>query len=263
MNKNIVITGSTKGIGLEMAKKFLEAGCNVTISGRKSAMNDELVLALNKYKDKYIYVQCDVKEKENLKKLWVASQKKWSTVDIWINNAGVNVPHKNIWETEICYTENVINTNILGMIYGSQIAAENMLKQKKGAIYSMEGLGSNNMWQIKTILYGTTKCALTYFMIGLAKELKDSGIIAGRLSPGMMLTDFITKGPEGENSEHLENNSFKKIFNILGDKPETVAEFFVPRILHNSKNGTRIAWLTNTKTALRFISAPFNKRKLI
>jgi len=244
MNKNIVITGSTKGIGLEMAKKFLEAGCKVTISGRKSVMNDELLQILNKYKDKYIYVQCDVKDKDNLQKLWDVSQKKWSTVDIWINNAGVNVPHKNVWETDICYTEN-------------------MLKQKSGAIYSMEGLGSNNMWQVKTILYGTTKCALTYFMIGLAKELKESGIIVGRLSPGMMLTDFITKGPEGEESLHLENNSFKKIFNILGDKPETVAEFFIPKILKNSKNGKRIAWLTNTKTMIRFISAPFHKRKLI
>jgi short-subunit dehydrogenase len=107
-------------------------------------------------------------------------------------------PYLFSWETGETYTENVIKTNIVGMIYGSQIAAAGMLKQGQGAIYSMEGLGSNNMIQPKTILYGTTKCALTYFMKGLARELDGTGIIAGRLSPGMMLTDFITKTPEGE-----------------------------------------------------------------
>jgi hypothetical protein len=63
------------------------------------------------------------------------------------------------------YTENIIKTNITGMIYGSQVAAAGMIKQGHGAIYSMEGLGSNNMIQPKTILYGTTKHALTYGVV--------------------------------------------------------------------------------------------------
>ena len=138
-----------------------------------------------------------------------------------------------------------------------------MLKQGYGAIYSMEGLGSNNMIQVKTILYGTTKCALTYFMKGLARELKGTGIIAGRLSPGMMLTDLITKTPDGEQSEVIADEKFKKVFNILADKPETVAKFFVPKILSNTKNGAQIAWLTNRKAAWRFMTAGFRKGRLI
>lgn len=262
-NKNVVITGSTNGIGLEMALEFLKAGCNVTISGRKSQISSALADKLKSYSNKYIYIQCDVRILADIKSLWNLSCKRWSTIDIWINNAGVNVPYRNIWETESCYLENVINTNILGMIYGSQTAAENMLKQKHGAIYSMEGLGSNNMWQLKTILYGTTKHALTYFMEGLAKELKDTGVIAGRLYPGMMLTDFITKGPDGNRSENMENISFKKIFNILGDTPSTVARSLVPRILMNRKNNVRISWLTSSKIIVRFIFAPFSKRKIL
>jgi short-subunit dehydrogenase len=149
------------------------------------------------------------------------------------------------------------------MIYGSQIAAAEMLKQGHGAIYSMEGLGSNNMIQVKTILYGTTKCALTYFMKGLAKELDGTGIIAGRLSPGMMLTDFITKTPDGQQSEVISDKNFKKIFNILADKPETVAQFFIPKILSNTKNDVRITWLTNRKAAWRFFTAGLRKGRLI
>lgn len=261
--KNVVITGSTRGIGLSMAKEFLAAGCNVTLSGRGDVLGGIAQKELSPYQGKYIFIPCNVQIKESLQNLWDASLQQWDVIDIWINNAGQNTPHKFSWETGATYTENVIRTNILGMIYGSQIAAEGMLKQGRGAIYSMEGLGSNNMIQIKTILYGTTKSALTYFMKGLARELEGTDVIAGRLSPGMMLTDFITKTPDGDQSEVILDEKFRKIFNILADKPETVARFFVPKMLHNTKNDVQIAWLTNRKAAWRFMTAGFRKDKML
>ncbi|MDD4801920.1 MAG: SDR family NAD(P)-dependent oxidoreductase [Syntrophomonas sp.] len=261
--KNVVITGSTRGIGFCMAKEFLQAGCNVTLSGRGQILPESNHNELKSLETKYIYIQCDVQEKASLQNLWDASITRWGSVDIWINNAGQNTPYLFSWETGEKYTANVIKTNVAGMIYGSQIAAAGMLKQRQGAIYSMEGLGSNNMIQPKTILYGTTKCALTYFMKGLARELDGTGIIAGRLSPGMMLTNFITKTPDGEQSEVISEERFKKIFNILADKPETVAKFFVPKILSNTKNDVQINWMTNRKAAWRFITARFRKEKLI
>jgi short-subunit dehydrogenase len=100
-------------------------------------------------------------------------------------------------------------------------------------------------------------------MKGLAKELEGTGIIAGRLSPGMMLTDFITKDPDGDPSEVVEDLRFKKVFNTLADKPETVAQFFVPRMLANTKNNVQITWLTNTKAAWRFMTMGRRKDRLI
>lgn len=261
--KNVVITGSTRGIGFCMAKEFLKAGCKVTLSGRGESLSIEAQNELQAYKENYIYVPCNVQKKADLNKLWQASATNWGTIDIWINNAGQNAPHAYIWETGESSIENIIQTNLTGIIFGSQAAVEGMLLQKYGAIYSMEGLGSNNMIVPKTILYGTTKRALTYFMNGLAKELKGTGIIAGRLSPGMMLTDFITKTPGGEASEVVSDERFKKVFNTLADRPETVAAFFVPRMLANTRNNCQITWLTGTKAALRFMTAPFRKRKLL
>jgi short-subunit dehydrogenase len=115
----------------------------------------------------------------------------------------------------------------------------------------------------KTIIYGTTKRALTYFMKGLAKELRGTNVIAGRLSPGMLLTDFITKSPDGEEAAVFKNERFKKVFNILADKSETVADFFIPKILSNTKNNKHIMWLTGLKATCRFIRAPFRKGRLI
>ncbi|MGI6451780.1 MAG: SDR family NAD(P)-dependent oxidoreductase [Desulfitobacteriia bacterium] len=261
--KNVVITGSTRGIGLAMAIEFLRTGCNVTLSGRGETLAGATLQDLSPFEGKYIYVQCNVQEKASLQSLWDASWKQWGGVDIWINNAGQNTPYMFSWETGETYIDNLVKTNISGMIYGSQIAAAGMLKQGHGAIYSMEGLGSNNMIQPKTILYGTTKCALTYFMKGLARELDGTGIVAGRLSPGMMLTDFITKTPDGEQSEVISDEKFKKIFNILADKPETVAKFFVPKMLSNTKNDVQFKWLTNRKAAWRFMTGSFRKDRLI
>lgn len=97
----------------------------------------------------------------------------------------------------------------------------------------------------------------------MAKELKDTSVLAIRLSPGMMLTDFITKTPDGDESQVLKDKWFISIFNTLADKPETVAKFLISRILSSTKNNWHIVWLTNMKVMWRFISAPFIKRKLI
>lgn len=261
--QNIVITGSTRGIGLAMAIAFLKKGCQVTLSGRGEELAPSVKEQLKEFEKSCHYVCCDVTKKDSVENLFEESKKKWGSVEIWINNAGRNTPHVFSWETGKEYTDSVILTNLLGMVYGSQVAAKGMLLQGHGAIYSMEGLGSNKMIQVKTILYGTTKSALTYFMNGLAKELEGTGVIAGRLSPGMMLTDFITKMPNGGTAELLQNKEFKRIFNILADKPETVAEFFIPRILTNRKNNARITWLTGRKSAWRFMQAPFRKNRLI
>ncbi len=260
--KNIVITGSSRGIGLAMAKAFLKAGCNVTLSGRYEA-NPSLMDELKEYSTQIQYVSCNVQDIGQLERLWEKAFEHWGSVDCWINNAGQNAPHLLIHETNASDTHAVIATNITGMIYGSQVATRNMLKQGHGQIWNMEGLGSNNMIQVKTVLYGTTKHALTYFTKGLAKELQGTPVLIGRLSPGMMLTDFITKAPDGQTSEVLQSKNFQFIFNNLGDLPETVADFFVPKILSNTKNDAHLVWLSNMKAGWRLLSSPLKKRKLI
>lgn len=261
--KNVVITGSTRGLGLEMAKEFLKAGCNVTISGSKPESFDNAKEELKGFENRFIYIPCNVRSIAEIRSLWLKSVEKWGSIDIWINNAGQNCPREFLWDTPDAYIDAVVDTNIKGAMYGSKIAVENMLKQGHGQIWNMEGLGSNAMIIPQTILYGTSKCALTYFTRGMAKELKNSPVRIGRLSPGMMLTEFITKSPTGEISPVTQEHQFKKIFNTLGDLPETVAKFFVPRILSNTKQNAHLVWLTNMKSAKRFMIAPFNKRDLL
>jgi NAD(P)-dependent dehydrogenase (short-subunit alcohol dehydrogenase family) len=260
--KRVVITGSTRGIGLAMAVEFLRAGCRVMLSGRGDTLPEAAKAALAPYVENYAYFPCNVQQKKSLQALWNAFREMG-------RNRHLDQQCRTEHASPLCVgngrtvVENLIRTNLTGMIFGSQIAAAEMKKQGHGAIYSMEGLGSNNMIQKKTILYGTTKRALTYFMKGIARELEGTGVIAGRLSPGMMLTDFITKTPDGETSALLLDKQFRKVFNTLADTPETVAAFLVPRMLHNTRNDVQIAWLTNGKAAWRFMTSGFRKDRLI
>lgn len=260
---NVVITGSTRGLGVCMAIDFLKAGCNVTISGRSETSFGHLTRLAEDYKGRVLFVPCDVRSEKEVENLWSKSYQQWGSVDIWINNAGVTSPAEFVYETTSNYVDDLIDTNVKGMIYGSQIAAKNMLVQGHGQIWNMEGYGSNNMISTKMILYGTSKHALTYFTKGLAKELAGSAVLAGRLWPTMMATDFILKREDGSAAPSLKDPRFVRIFNILGDKPETVSRFFVPRILANKKNNKRIAWLTYRRIIVRFILSPIRKRKII
>lgn len=261
--KNVIITGSTRGIGFAMAKEFLKRGNQVTLSGRYPTLSKTVEDQIDDYSGQFTYYSCDVRNKDELQHLWDNSVQRWGKVDIWINNAGVNSPHDALYNIEKNFTDDLVNTNIFGVIYGSQVAAKEMIKQGFGAIYNMEGLGSNNMIQSNTVLYGTSKHALTYFTKGLSKELKGTPVIAGRLSPGMMLTDFITKTPDGRKAAIEEDKSFQKIFNVLADKPETVAPFLVENMLNNTKNNAHFVWLSNGKVIIRFISSLFKSRKIV
>ena len=81
-------------------------------------------------------------------------------------------------------------------------------------------------------------------------------------SEGKILTAIcnVSKYDEIENLMKETLNAFERVYNILGDRPETVAEFFVDNILKNKKNGIKINWLTNRKAFYRFLTAGFNKR---
>ena len=110
-------------------------------------------------------------------------------------------------------------------------------------------------------MYGTCKRAVTHFTCALAKELEErhSKVKAGRLAPGIMITDFIDGALGGKQKIDLPEKT-KKVYNILGDLPEDTAEFLVKKMIANTANNVRINRLTNGRAAFRFMTAGFNKR---
>ncbi len=260
--KTVVITGSARGLGLNLAKFFREYNYNVVISDLKeeNLLTAEEELKTIKSEGKVAHKVCDVSKISDLEDLMKFAKKEFEQVDIWINNAGVNQPQKSIWELEEREINMIVDVDLKGTVYGSQVAMEEMSKQHSGAIYNIEGYGSNDAHMLGLNMYGTSKRAVTYFTEGLAQEAeeKNTGVIVGKLSPGIMITDFTTHSLGNDKMELAEKT--KKVYNILGDKPEVVAKFLVDRMVTNTKNNVKINWLTNTKAFTRFLMAPFNKR---
>ena len=261
--ETVVITGSARGLGFEMAKKFRAYDFNVVISD----LNEENLLSAKKEieeiksKGKVLYKVCDVSKYEDLENLIEYAEAELNSVDIWINNAGVNQPMKAMWELDKEEIDKIIEVDLKGTIHGSLIAMKKMSKVGKGAIYNVEGYGSNNAHMLGLNMYGTNKRAITHFTEGLAKESeeKKTGVLVGRLSPGIMITDFTTHAFVDKVIDLPEKT--KNIYNILGDTPDVVAKFLVEKMVkNNKKNNVKFEWLTNKKAFLRFMTAGFNKR---
>ena len=253
---NIVITGGTRGIGFALAKQFLLLNNSVVISGTKT---ESVELALDKLKSERVFGRkCLVENYIEVENLYSFAKQKMGKVDIWINNAGINQPGKIFSEMETNEYQKVIDVDIVGLMNGTNVALNQMQKQGHGFIYNMEGLGSDGRIMPGSIVYGMTKRAVRYFTLGVAKEAKETCVKIGRLSPGMVLTEFLLKGLEEDTPENI---STKKIFNILADKPETVTAFLSKKILKNTKDNSYIAWLTTPKIIFRFLFAFKRKNK--
>ena len=261
--KTVVITGSARGLGFEMAKVFKKNNVNIVISDLNQDNLNKAKIELDniKSKSKVETCVCNVTKEEDIKNLIEYSKKEFQNIDIWINNAGVNQPDKAIWELSTEEINMVFDVDLKGTVIASKYIMKEMIKQKNGAIYNVEGYGSNDAKMLGLSIYGTSKRAITYFTEALAKEneVKNTGIIVGKLSPGIMITDFIQTALGNKDKINLSEKT-KKVYNILGDYPDIVANFLVTEMLKNEKNNAKIEWLTNKKAAWRFMTSTFNKR---
>ena len=260
--KTIVITGSSKGIGFGLAENFLKLGHQVVLNGRGEDSLDRAIMTLadNHPRQRIAGITGDMGIYNQVIDLWDFAVERFKDVDIWINNAGTAQAQAAFWELEPELIEDLVQTNIIGAMYGARVALAGFQNQGWGAFYNMEGLGSDGRRVEGLTLYGTSKRALNYLTNSLAAEVKDTEIIVGAISPGMVLTDLILKRYRGRPWEEWE--SARRIFNILADHVETVTPYLAERVLKNSKNGARIQWLTPKKVFWRFLTAGFSKRDL-
>lgn len=259
--KSIIITGSTRGIGLGLADAFLARGQAVTVNGRtpQSVQTALETLAKKHGRDCLHGFAADVSDLSQMEALWTSAQNRFGTVDIWINNAGLGHDMKPMWELSPEAVQDVVNANILGTLNGSRVAIQRMQKQGHGQLYNMLGHGSRGKTRPGMTVYGTSKAAVKYLTDALIEEAGDTAVHICTLSPGMVITEMITDRFE---ADPAVAERAKRVMNILADRVETVAPWLADQILADNKTGTHIRWLTPPKIMWRFLTAPFQKRDL-
>jgi len=259
--KTVVVTGSTRGIGRGLVEEFLKRGCRVAVSGRSQSPVDEVVTELSGLYGAANVTghACEISSEVDLQGLWDTAVAAFGGVDVWINNAGISIARKPLHEQSAQSLQDIVSTNLFGALLACKVAIGNMHTQGHGQVWNMEGFGSTGQKAPGMVAYGATKRAVNYINACLQKEVVDTPVQVCTLSPGMVVTDLLVGDYDLQSDEWQKA---KKIFNILGDKVETVTPFLVDGILSADKTGAKVAWLTTPKAFKRFMTAAFNKRDL-
>lgn len=258
---NVVITGSTKGIGRGLAEQFVRRGHNLVVSSRQSADVEKTVASLGSIGPGKVCGQnCDVAKRADLQSLWDRCSREYGRVDIWINNAGRAISRFEVANTPEDLIEVMVDSNLKGVIYGSQVAMCGFRVQDAGALYNMLGGSFDGKRLTPTMgVYSATKAAIWQLTRYLIAENENPGIIIGAINPGLLITENFFS--EQKELTPAEWKKFRPLMNILGDHVETSTPWLVEQILGNRKSGRRIAWMTTGKILGRFIAARVFGRK--
>ncbi|CAA0831461.1 Chlorophyll(ide) b reductase NOL- chloroplastic [Striga hermonthica] len=254
---NVLITGSSKGIGYALAKEFLKAGDNVIICSRsdervKSATES---LQVETGKQHVWGIKCDVREGDDVKNLVSFAQNQLKYIDIWINNAGSNAYcYKPLMEASDEDLIEVVSTNTLGLMICCREAINMMQTQSRGGhIFNIDGAGSDGRPTPRFAAYGATKRSVVHLTKSLQAELRMQdvkNVIVHNLSPGMVTTDLLMSGANTKQA--------KFFINVLAEPAEVVAQYLVPNIRSVPTSGsakpTYIRFLTGLKAYSQIFS---------
>ncbi len=248
--KTAVITGSTKGVGLAMAREFQRKGLKVVVCGRTQSAVDEALAALGGGPD-VVGRATDVTEPAQLQALWDLGVSEFGRVDLWVNNAGVAHTTKPVVDTDEQDVRTMVATNMLGTIFGSQVAVRGFLAQGGGRLFNVLGGGSDGRIRPGMGVYSATKRGLDMFTRALTKETKESGIVVGQVRPGILISDGwlreAQRAPEQVSSQ-------RRMLNVLADHVDDVAPYLVQEMLGADRTGAEISWLTTGRLMKRFMT---------
>tara|TARA_Y100001960_G_C14524069_1_gene752825 strand:+ start:128 stop:868 length:741 start_codon:yes stop_codon:yes gene_type:complete len=210
-NKTAIITGSSRGIGKEIACLLYENGANVILLSRNT---ENLKTAFNSFKVKknqFIkYYSLDISNNNDVQDTFKKIINEHKNIDILVNNAGITADNLLLKMKDSDWND-VINTNLNGCYYCCKAVIKTMLKQKNGNIINISSVigqtgnkGQANYAASKSGIYGLTK--------SLAKELGSRGIRVNAVNPGYIKTNM-TDNLEN-NAEYLNNIPLKRYGNV-------------------------------------------------
>ena len=197
MEKVVIITGASRGIGREIAKRLAKKGLKVIANYNKSEKKAEkMKFELGQEKISIDIVKADVSKREDVKKLVKYTLDKYNKIDVLINNAGISEYKLFTEETDKDWNK-IINTNLYSAFAMSQEVIPNMVHNKSGLIINI-----SSAWGVVggslEVVYSISKAGMDGMTKALAKELGPSNIRVNSIAPGMIYTKMNEKFTEEE-----------------------------------------------------------------
>lgn len=189
MNKIVLITGATSGIGLGCARKFAENGDKVILTGRNEQRLTEIWKELTDQGAEVLTLAFDVRDREKAKKYIDDLPEEWKQIDVLVNNAGLALGLEPEYEGNLDDWETMIDTNIKGLLLMTRLIVPGMVERNSGHIINIGSVAGDAAYAGGNV-YCATKAAVKALTDGLRIDVANTAIRVTNLKPGLVETNF-------------------------------------------------------------------------
>lgn len=189
VNKVVLVTGASSGIGAATAHAFAKAGARLVLGARRAEPGEALALELREAGAQALFVQTDVTREEDVKRLVGAALERHGRIDAAFNNAGTDGTFTPFDEQTNAIYDEVMNTNVKGLFWSMKYEVAAMLAQGGGAIVNNSSMGAIIGFQ-QAAVYVASKHAVMGLTKTAALEYFPRGIRINAVNPGLIDTPF-------------------------------------------------------------------------
>lgn len=198
-SKIVLITGASSGIGLACANRFAGEGAKLIVAARRKDRLLELTQNLKKeHRIESYIIELDVRNKGAVEKTLNSLPAEWKEIDVLVNNAGLSRGLDKIHEAKIDDWEEMIDTNIKGLLYVTRAVLPGMVKRNSGMIVNIGSIAGYQPYP-KGNVYSATKAAVDSLTDSLRMELVDTAVRVCTVNPGLVETEFSLVRFRGDN----------------------------------------------------------------
>jgi len=230
----VLVTGASSGIGAACARKFAAEGAKLILNARRNDRLEELASFLRKQFDtKCLLLPFDVRELEKVKAGLDNLPKEWQEIDVLINNAGLSRGLDKLPEGDIEDWEEMIDTNVKGLLYVTRLVLPGMVKRDRGHIVNIASIAGIYSYPGGNV-YGATKAAVRILSENLRVDLLGTPIRVSTVSPGLVETEFSEVRYHGDKERAAK--TYRGLTPLTAEDIAEVVSFCVTRPSHVNIN---------------------------
>ena len=222
MNKIVLITGATSGIGLGCARKFAENGDKLILTGRNENKLAEIRKEMTDKGCQVLTLAFDVRDREKAMQYINDLPEEWKTIDVLVNNAGLALGLEPEYEGDPDDWETMIDTNIKGLLTMTRLVVPGMIERGRGHIINIGSVAGDAAYAGGNV-YCATKAAVKALSDGLRIDVADTPIRVTNLKPGLVETNFSNVRFHGDSERAA--TVYKGIKPLTGDDIADVAVY--------------------------------------
>jgi 3-hydroxy acid dehydrogenase / malonic semialdehyde reductase len=184
--KTVLITGASSGIGEACARAFADAGARLILSARRIERLQQLAAEL---RTPTHLIQLDVRDQAAIQRAIDTLPAEWQSIDVLLNNAGLSRALTKLQEYAIEDINEMVDTNVKGLLYVTRAVAPGMVARGKGHIINIGSIAGHWTY-VYGAVYCATKAAVKSITEGLKMDLNGTPVRVSAVDPGMVETEF-------------------------------------------------------------------------